>query len=252
MDTISEIKIRVYKATENIDSCVRFSEGHAGVLESYNIKKVTSSNNDWHYNPDVYIIMIESQSGHEVYGGARFHLKNKNYLLPIEEAVGELDPRIFELTDSKSGIKTGEMCGMWNKAGFGGNGLSTLLMRAGIAKSTIFISEKHKIDKVFAFCAPWTVQLCENIGFTLEPSVGNKGTFCYPTPELIAAVYSIQDLDTLSMATIRERSGIFDLRKNPKQIKTENGPKGVYEVEYDLLMNHEVECPPGIFKKVQV
>ena len=239
MQKIEEIKIRIYKSTENQDACRRFSDGHSGVLKSYNIKKVTSANTAWHHDPDVYLIMIESKSGEEVYGGARFHLKNNHHKLPIEEAIGEIDPSIFKLTAGNPEIKTAEMCGMWNKKGMSGKGLSTLLMRAGVAKSTIFISEKHKIDTVFAFCAPWTVQLCENIGFRLERSVGNQGTFCYPTPELIAAVYSIHDIETLRKATQKERKGIFDLRKNPIQKKTEDGPKGSIEVEYDLLMNHE-------------
>jgi hypothetical protein len=240
LEKVNTIKIRVYKSTENIQACLRFSEGHGDVLKSYNIKKVTSANTAWYQDPGVYLIMIESQSGNEVYGGARFHLKNKNTLLPVEEAIGEIDTHIFKLTGSDSNIKTGEMCGMWNKRDMTGNGLSILLMRVGIAKCTIFIAEKHKIDKVFAFCAPWTVKMCEDIGFTIENSVGNNGEFFYPTPELIASVYSIKDIETLKKATNTDRDGIFDLRKNPVQKRKENGPKGQIIVEYDLMMNHEL------------
>ncbi len=236
---MNKIKIRIYKATENTDACQRFSKGHGDVLKSYNIKKVTSANTIWFDDPGVYLIVIESHSGDEVYGGARFHLKSSTYLLPVEEAIGEMDPSIFNLTDKGTGFKTGEMCGMWNKKNMTGNGMSVLLMRVGIAKCTMFLAEKHNINTVFAFCAPWTINMCENIGFTIEKSVGNNGQFFYPTPELIASVYSIKDLKTLKKATDLEREGIFDLRKNPVQKRTESGPKGLIVVEYDLIMNHE-------------
>ncbi|MCO6500591.1 MAG: hypothetical protein J5I47_09470 [Vicingus serpentipes] len=236
------IKIRIYKATDNKNACERFSIGHEDVLKSYNIKKVTSSSTKWHEDPDVYIIMIESQTGDQIYGGARFHLKNPHFLLPIEEAIGDLDPKIFDLTKGKNlNYKSGEMCGMWNTREMSGNGLSVLLMRVGIAKATIFIAEKHKIDSIYALCAPWTVKMVENLGFTIVSSLGNNGTFIYPTPELIASVHCLKDIETLNKAVSIEREGIFDLRKNPKQKKTESGPKGgLIEVEYDLIMNHEV------------
>jgi hypothetical protein len=82
--------------------------------------------------------------------------------------------------------------------------------------------------------------MCENIGFTIEKSVGNSGEFFYPTPELIASVYSIKDIETLKKATNTDRDDIFDLRKNPVQQRKENGPKGQIIVEYDLMMNHEL------------
>ncbi len=239
MDNSQEIRIRIYKATNNLDACKRFAQGHADVLKSYNIKKVTSSNTTWFDDSDVYIIMVENPSGDEIYGGARFHLKNNNFLLPIEEALGELDPKIFTLVSKHENYKTGEMCGMWNMREMSGTGLSVLLMRVGVAKAAIFLADNLKLDSIFTLCAPWTVQMVKNVGFKAEKSLGNNGGFIYPTPDLIASVYVANDIKNLTTAQPIERENIFDLRKNPVQKKTENGPKGLIEVEYNLMMPHE-------------
>lgn len=240
MQNINEVKIRIYKATDNKTACNRFSEGHANVLKSYNIKKVTSSSTAWHEDSDVYIIMVESKSGDIIYGGARFHLKNKKFLLPVEEAIGELDPKIFALINQHPTYKTAEMCGLWNQREMSGKGLSVILTRVSVAKAAIFFAEKLDLDSIFIFCAPWTVNMVLRAGFTIEESLGDKGRFNYPTPDLIATVCTVKDIKTLRNADKTERDIIFDLRKNPKQKKTESDPKGgLIEVEYDLIMPHE-------------
>ena len=239
MEKSNEIRIRVYKATDNIQACERFAEGHANVLKSYDIKKVTSANTKWFFDPDVYIIMVESVCGSKIYGGARFHLKNQDYLLPIEEAIGKLDPKIIELINKDPGCKAAEMCGLWNLKEMKGTGLSILLTRVSVAKAAIFLAGKLKLDSIYILCAPWTIQMVQNVGFTPETSVGDNGKFMYPTPDLIATVCVVKDVYTLKTALKEERDDIFDLRKNPVQKKTENGPKGVIEVEYNLIMSHE-------------
>ncbi|MBI2281420.1 MAG: hypothetical protein HYU68_12145, partial [Bacteroidetes bacterium] len=55
-----ELKIRIYRAIDNLEACQRFAKEHENVLLSYGIKKVTSSSTNWFYDPDVFIVMVES------------------------------------------------------------------------------------------------------------------------------------------------------------------------------------------------
>lgn len=236
MKNSKEVKIRVYRAIHNRIACERFNDGHTNVLESYGIKKVTSANTSWFDDEDVFVIMVESLSGDEIYGGARLHLKNKNFSLPIEEAIGEIDPNIYKLIGKYKENKTGELCGLWNSRMMSGSGLSVLLTRVGVAKAGILIANKLELESVYILCAPWTVKMVSNTGFKVEEAIGNKGTFAYPTPSLIATLLVVKDLQTLEFAKLEERKNILDLRMNPKQRKLELSPKGPIEVEYDLII----------------
>ncbi len=235
-----ELKIRIYKATDNPEACERFARGHENVLLDYGIKKVTSSGTSWFNDPDVFIVMVESVSGKELYGGARLHIKNKEHLLPIENAISKMDKRIHDLINPELAFKTGELCGLWNTKNISGNGLSAMLVRTGVAKAGIFIAEKYNLRSLYTLSAPWTIGMVKKIGFVVEESVGNKGEFAYPKPDLIATVLVLNDILTLKNAIQEEKEDIFNLRENPVQKRVENGPKGRIEVEYDLVIKNSL------------
>lgn len=241
-----ELKIRIYKATDNLMACERFAKGHEEVLLNYGIKKVTSSSTSWFNDPDVFIVMVESVSGEELFGGARLHIKNKEHDLPIESAISKLDDSIRKLINPDFAYKTAELCGLWNTKSISGNGLSAMLVRTGVAKAGIFIAEKYNLKTLYTLSAPWTIGMVKKMGFVVEESVGNKGEFAYPKPDLIATVLVLEDIHTLKNAIPEEKKDIFNLRENPVQRRIENGPKGTIEVEYDLvikdnLLNIEIE-----------
>jgi hypothetical protein len=235
-----ELKIRIYKATDNREACERFAKGHEKVLSDYGIKKVTSSNTSWFSDPDVFIVMVESVSGSELFGGARLHIKNKEHFLPIENAISKLDKRIHNLISPDLAFKTGELCGLWNTKNISGNGLSAMLVRTGVAKAGIFIAEKYHLKSLYTLSAPWTIDMVKKIGFRVEQSIGNHGEFAYPKPDLIATVLVLNDILTLKNAIPEEKEDIFNLRENPVQRRIENGPKGIIEVEYDLVIKNSM------------
>lgn len=239
MSNSIELKIRIYKAIDNLEACQRFAKEHENVLLNYGIKKVTSSSTNWFYDPDVFIVMVESSSGEHLFGGARLHLKNAAFQLPLESAISELDPHIHNLINSNVAYKTGELCGLWNTKDMSGNGLSAILIRTGVAKAGIFIAEKYNLKSLYTLSAPWTINMVKKIGFTVEESVGNKGEFAYPKPDLIATVLVLNDIYTLKNAIPQEKKDIFNLRENPIQKRTENGPKGTIEIEYNLTISAE-------------
>lgn len=241
MDFNREIRIRIYKATDNLDACQRFAFGHEQVLASYGIKKVTSSDTKWFNDNDVYMVMVESVSGDKIFGGARLHLKNNSFKLPLEKAIEKMDPRINALVVSKDDYKTVELCGLWNTKSMSGSGLSAILIRVGVAKAGLFAYNEFNMKYLFTLSSPWTINMVKNLGFEIETSIGKNGGFNYPTPEFKAYVLKLKDISTLKKAKDNERKDIFNLRENPVQRRTENGPKGKIEIEYNLLVSDKNE-----------
>jgi len=236
-----EIRIRIYRAIDNLDACERFAKGHEQVLASYGIKKVTSSDTSWFYDKDVYMVMVESVTGDVIFGGARIHLKNESYKLPLERAIENIDPEINTLVVSKDDYRTGELCGLWNTKSMSGSGLSAILIRVGVAKAGLFAYNELNLKYLYTLSSPWTINMVKDIGFEIETLIGENGGFNYPTPEFKAYVLKLQDTSTLKKAKEKERKDIFNLRENPVQRRTENGPKGKIEVEYNLIVSNETK-----------
>lgn len=231
------VRIRAFRAIDDIESCRKFSEGHSEVLASYGIKKVTSTNTQWFSNPGVYVILVESINDQKILGGTRIHVANAIQPLPMEEALVSIDSKVNDLIKQFSIFNTGELCGLWTSKETSGKGFSILLTDAGVAEAGIALAQQLKLKSIFVLCAPWTVSMAENAGFVIEKSVGSMGTFPYPTPDLLATLLVISDVQKLETANDIERERIFDLRKNPKQKKIEKGLKGEVEVEYDLIVD---------------
>lgn len=226
------LKIRAFKATDDLESCKRFADGHANVLRDYGVTKVTSSKNDWFYNPDAFVAIVEDKVTGEIVGGERIHLVNRNFPLPIEEAVSIVENRIYGLVASYAeGKITGELCGLWNAKAIAGRGVSWLLTKFGVAMAKMI-----GMDSLFVLCAPYTVEMCQRAGFEIETSIGNQGTFIYPKLDLIATALVVKDMANLGSADEAIKKEIFSYVKNPVSHTIEVGPKGETEIEYDILL----------------
>lgn len=226
------LKIRVFRAIDDLESCKRFAEGHANVLRDYGVTKVTSSKNDWFYNPDVYVAIVETIDTGIVVGGERIHIVNGKYPLPIEEAVSVVEKKIYDLVASYANNKvTGEICGLWNARAIAGRGVSILLTKLGVAMAHML-----KMDSLFVLCAPYTVAMCQTAGFQIETSIGNKGTFIYPKLDLVATALVVKDIGVLSTASDAFKKEIFSYMNYPTSKTKVLGEKGETEVEYDLIL----------------
>ncbi len=223
-------KIRVFRAIEDLESCQLFATGHANVLRDYGITKVTSSKNDWFFNPNVLVVTVEETESNKVVGGERIHIVNKDFLLPIEEAVSVVEHRIFDLvkTYTEKGI-TGELCGLWNAKDIAGRGVSLLLTKIGVA-----LAHMLNMDSIFVLCAPYTVSMCQSAGFEIETSIGNNGTFIYPKLDLIATSLVIKDLGVLLHAENQIREQIFNFIAYPINVITEIGQRGETQITYNI------------------
>lgn len=230
-------RIRVFRATQDKEACELFADGQDNVLKDFGIEKVTSSNRDWINNPNVFVFLVESEDGTEVYGGSRIHKKIKGDPLPIEGAIGEMDPKIHDKVLKDEPLGTGELCGLWNARKARGTGVSQALTKASVAKAGVTIANLIGVNILWVLCAPYTVKMVEQAGFKQIKDLGDDGIFPYPLPDLPATVLRLGDADDLSSADTENKSQILDLRKTPVQSKVEIGPKGEMMINYELFIN---------------
>lgn len=222
------VRLRAFRAIDDPKTCERFIEGHAHVLTSIGVKKVTSSKDEWMYNPAAFVLIVESLDGENVYGGARVNVAGGSQPLPIEEATGNMDPKIFDLVWRYAQEGTGEVCGLWNSREIAGYGVGSIfLTRAAVA-----ISTQIGLKSLFALCAPYTVKMAESVGYNLETSVGNNGTFYYPKLDLVATTMILKDVDELTSADEEERKAIGNIRGCLNVAKIELLRKREIEIEY--------------------
>jgi len=125
---------------------------------------------------------------------------------------------------------TCELCGLWNSREVAGMGIgSHVLARVGSV-----LAAKLPIVSLFVLCAPVTVRMGRRVGCQIETTLGNNGLFYYPKDDLVATAMRLRDPQDLSHADESETIKILSLRNNPNQIIEERGPKGVYQLEYNL------------------
>lgn len=230
------IRLRVFRAIDELESCQKFVEGHMRILKVFGITMITSANVDWFHDPDTYVIAAESTEDGRILGGARVQVAKGKYPLPIEKAVVEIDDRIHDVVTEFAKEGTGELCGLWNSREIAGLGIgSTYLTRTAVA-----IAPALKLKSLFALCAAYTVEMAQKAGFQIATFLGNEGTFYYPKEDLTATGMVLMDSSNLDLADPDERAEIVSLRKKPSQVKTEMGRRGPFELIYDL----ELKNPP--------
>lgn len=226
------IRIRLYRAIDDPESCKKFIIGHRHVLENIGVTKVTSSKDAWMYNPGVYVLIVEDSEDNRVLGGARVHIASQKDRLPVEEATCYIDPKVADVVDNHIPFGTGEICGLWNSREVAGLGIGAVfLTRAAVA-----ISTQINLTSLFALCAPYTVAMAANVGYEIEKSVGNSGTFYYPKLDLVATFMVLRDVAVLSKAIDEEKSPILELRANPVCEKIEIHRNRNVHLHYQLKL----------------
>jgi hypothetical protein len=226
------IKIKAFRAVDNKKLCERFIDGHERVLRAVGVQKVTSSGNEWADNSASFVILVESDDEKKVLGGARLQVANGITPLPIEEAAGYLDDKIYKMVEEKMAHGFAEVCGLWNSMEVAGLGVGSIFL----IRSALAISTQIGLNSLVALCSPFTTRIAGNYGFLTEKTVGNEGTFYYPKLDLLATVVVQNHPNELLHASELETNRIFDLRKRPIQITEEIARKGTVTIEYDLQL----------------
>jgi hypothetical protein len=220
VQAITDVRIRAFRAVDDLESSLRYVEGHRRLLDVFGVKEVTSATNEWVYNPAVFAILVESLDGSKIYGGARVHAAGGNQPLPIEGATGKIDKNIYKMVEELSVNGTGELCGLWNSREVAGLGIGAYFAtRAGAV-----ISAMIGLDSMFALCASYTVKFAMKLGSTIVTELGKNGTFYYPKQDLLATVVLLRDAKILSKADAEDQVIMQNLRKNPRQVINEINP----------------------------
>src|SRR5262245_43561542 len=138
---------KAFVAADEPELCRQYAEGHVRVLKDYGITNITSNNHEWSKLKTVYCIVAYNEEG-EMVGGIRMQKADGVHQLPVEKAVGYMDPRIHGIISSYLEEGVGELCALWNAKSVAGRGLSLLLTRAGIS-----ICSQVSISIMVGICA---------------------------------------------------------------------------------------------------
>lgn len=221
-------RLIAFKAINDPIRCGKFIEGHRQVLESIGVKKVTSAKEDWVNNPDVIVVIVESEEDGKVYGGARIHKANKEFPLPMVEAIEGLDSSIKDVINKDLDAGTGEVCGLWNSRQISGLGIGAIFM----SKACLALTPKLGLTSLYALFAPTTVKLGLMMGYEILTQVGNNGTFYYPKLDLIATAMKLHDAINLPLTSQEHRESIFQIRENERLLINEEYRGHVVKLEY--------------------
>lgn len=227
-----DIRIRAFRATDDERSCRKFIEGHKKVLAIYGIENITTNVDTWIYNPSIFVIVVEPMNGEKLYGGVRLQCVDGVRPLPIEDAVGKMDPAIYDVVRKSSLNGAAEVSGLWNSKEVAGLGIGSFIP----TRCTVAIAEQLGINTLFGLCAPATVRFNQWLGSRILTSIGNNGTFYYPKLDLIATAVIHEDLVYFKEAHNREKDKILFLRRNLQcTINEKSIFKNVHvNVHYDL------------------
>lgn len=229
-----KIKIRSYMSPDDLETSLRYVDEYRKVLESYGIKKVTSTAENWIEDEKTCVIIVTSPDEERIYGGCRLQVRGEGLRLPMEDAIARVDPRIYAYMDKFNDKKIAEMAGLFNAKEVAGYGIGSMYLgRIGVALST-----QLNIDHLMGLSAPPTYRNSNKVGFEIMRELGDNGKYFYPKEGLIATSVVIWDLVNLPVAAKDQREMIFDLRSNPVQVAFDSGPKGEMEIDYHLDMQH--------------
>lgn len=217
---VSEIRIRAFRAVDDQETCLKFIEGHRKVLSIYGIENITTNTDTWVQNPAIFVIVVETLNGEKLYGGARIQAADGIHPLPIEEATGKMDSKIYEIVRIAAQNGAAELSGLWNSREVAGFGIGSLFP----SRVAVALASQIGINTMFSLCSPTTVRFKDWIGGKLLKKVGIEGTFYYPKIDLIATALFSDDLINLSSAHPREKEKIFYLRAHPEHLAREKSP----------------------------
>ncbi len=241
------ITLRAFRAVDDYDTCEKFMLGHRAVLENIGVSKLSSAKDEWMVSPAVFVIIVESEDRSKVYGGARVHVVDGKLQLPIEEATGYLDDRIYGIVKEHAVTGTGEICGLWNSREVAGMGIGSVFL----TRACVIISSQICLQSLFALCAPYTIKMAQSVGYHIIDHIGKNGTFYYPKLDLVATAMILDDVKTLKLADEEEREKIMSLRTNLQQVRKELLRGKEIELDFHLeIANLDAWYASGIIKNL--
>ena len=213
---IDNLYFRAFRAVDDRSACMKFIEGHTHVLEIFGITQITSAKIDWVLNPDVFVILVTAEENGRALAGGRIHQANRKNPLPIEDAVGYMDDKIYQMVEERTDAGTGELCGLWNSWDIAGLGIGSM----HLSTACVAYADLINLSTLFGLCAPATYRNSIRGGFRVINEIGINGKFYYPKEDLTATSILVDDIKNLPLTHEPERSIAMNMRSNPitKQI----------------------------------
>lgn len=225
---LSDISIRSFRAIDDLDSCMRFREGHLGVLEAFGFK-LTSSTEEWMFDPGTHVIIIESLDRKTTYGGSRLQLLGSKLELPIQSAVGEDISNLDEYLFSRKG-PVAELCGLWNSVAVAGLGIGSVYS----IRSAIALGGLLGYNEMIALCSAFTYRISHKYGFRLVESLGEGGKIFYEGANQHAHITHQQDVLNLPNSDEVEKLKIQGIRLSPISKVDEIIGDGLTSIHYQI------------------
>lgn len=231
------LRIRAFRAPEDQEAGKKFAYGHRQVLQDLGVK-VTTDNTHWINDPNVFVLVVEdTDKNNEVVGGVRLHVANKESELPMVQAIGKVDSRVYGEIDKLMIDGTAEIAGIWNGRAIMGMGLGAVFLM----RSVVAIASQIGLKTILSFASKATRQRGYDKGFEPMTTIGNNGEFNYPKMNLIATAVICKDHINLPLATDVERREILKLRSKLNFTTNEVWPRGEFELEYKLSLENVME-----------
>ncbi len=228
---IKHINFTAFRAVEDREACMLFVDGHRRVLEIFGITQITSAKADWVLNPDVYVILVTDAENGKVLGGGRIHKANRINALPVEEAVGYMDEKIYKMIDDHTDAGTGEVAGVWNSFEIAGLGIGSIHLSTACVAYAKFIG----LTTLFGLAAPATYRTVIRGGFQVVTALGNNGKFYYPKDDMTATVMFNPDVINLPLTLEPQRSIMLAMRNEVKYTQDILSKKGdIVTLKFDL------------------
>jgi hypothetical protein len=227
---MDKLTLYAFQANKEPQLCSEFLREHIKVLEDFGIANVTDSNGPWQDDPQCFVIVaMHDQLG--MVGGIRLQMDHPGTVLPMEKAVGKLDPKVGVLLRDLARHGNGEVCSLWNANRYGGKGIPVLLSQAVTA-----FSYPVGVRRMVCLVAPYTKRHPSTNGFIVDQGIGDKGEFAYPRPDFKGIVMVNPDTLLLTHAHPLQRQVLYSLRLRPEQTRVEQPGREAIQVHYKMQM----------------
>lgn len=200
------------------------------MLSDFGIENITTNNDEWTKCQFVHAIIAISERDNTVVGGIRVHINEGDSILPISQALKQIEPNLDGWLQIGNIGKTAEICGLWNSKKVFGKGLSFFLTRAAVAHARYL-----KMDRVVGLAAPYTREMSESVGFRIVKELGESGTYHYPNDRHLASIMEISPLENMTTSSEENRKRILSLNKFPIQQYQEIYRNSFCPISYNLI-----------------
>ncbi|MEZ4755217.1 MAG: hypothetical protein R2817_00145 [Flavobacteriales bacterium] len=231
---MDKVTLKAFRAPDEPELSKEFLREHRQVLADFGIENVSTNSEDWLSDPNAFIIVALHETLGMV-GGIRLQVAAPGVPLPMETAIGKLDPRIAEELELLRAHGNGEVCSLWNANRYANKGIPVLLSQAVTAMASM-----ANVKRMVCLVAHYTQRHPRRNGFVVMEQVGDKGCFSYPIPSIKAIAMVNKDTMVLPDASNDQRHLIYSLRLRPRQIRIEAPNSTPLEIHYDMQLQQGV------------